>query len=79
MDFYSLIGVRDKGDIIKISLDHNKTALKKYLGDDSKKNHYLDLSNQFFNRKIIKATPSFITLDEQGKVIDVKMGISFIF
>lgn len=79
LDFYHLIGIINKDEIIKISLDQDLKLLKNYLKESSLKNHYLDHTNQFFSKEIIRGTPTILKIDEEGKIINFKMGISFIF
>ena len=79
LDFYYFIGLKNEDELVKISLDQDLRQLKKYLKGKSLKNHFIDQSNQFFNQEIIKGTPTILTIDRDGKVIDFKMGVSFIF
>ena len=79
IDFYDSIGLKNKNDLLKISVDQDLKVLKKYLGENSNKNHFIDQSNQFFGQQIIKGTPSMITIDKNGFVTDIKMGISFFY
>lgn len=79
INFYEKIGFLDSDEIIKISVDQDIRALKKYLKGKSLESHFHDPVNQFFTRDIIRGTPSMLKVDKNGNVINLKMGINFIF
>ena len=78
--FYEELGIYNKNDLVKISIDKNERKLRKYLQQNNmRENSYIHKENQFFGKKIIKGTPSIIYISEKGEIQDIKTGISFFF
>ena len=79
IDLYETLGIIDNDKLIKISVDQNKQALKKYLKDEKQENHFIETTNLFFNERIIRGTPSMIKVDQDGFVEEVKTGINLLW
>ena len=79
IDLYIKLGLKSKSDLIKISVDQDFSALKKYLRSKDLKGHYNEPNGFLFSNQIIRGTPSFIKIDSSGKIKNIDMGINFIF
>ena len=79
IDLYLKLGLKSEKDLIRISVDQDRRALKKYLQTENLEGHYNEPNGFLFSDQIIRGTPSFIDIGPSGKIKNIDMGINFIF